>query len=134
MIWRPLWSRGLQNQQGWSMKETTSLLYFICFTTITNTPVFCNLRSKILLRQRTWKIYLGWQHEANGIHQDMVFELSVVNCFKQSSHMSKLQYLSSWSILYTPYHLSFLAPSRKKLKKGVYKSKEKVKMRLLKLG
>ena len=103
MIWKPLWIRGLKNQQGRATKEATSPLYFGCLNTITNTPVFCKLQSTILWRQITWNIYVWWQHEANGLNQDMRFRLSIVKRFEKSNQMSKLQYLSSWSILHSPY-------------------------------
>ena len=62
---------------------------------------------------------LGWKQEANGLNQDMWFELSAVKRFKKSIQMAKLQYLSSWSIWHSPYSLGFWAPSRKSLKRGI---------------
>ena len=133
MIQKPLWSRGLQNQQGRYAKEATPPLYFGCLNYIKNNKVFYNLHSTIWCIQRTWKIYIIRQHEENGLNQDMGFELSNMKHFKQSRHMSKLQYLSSWRIWHSPYSLGFWAPSRK-IKKGVYKSKEQAIIRLVKLG
>ena len=115
---KPLWSRGFLNEQGRATKEATPPLYFGCLNTISNTPVFWNLRSTIWWRQRTRKIYLGWQHEANRLNQDMVFDMSDVKCFGKSIHMSKLQYLSSCSIWHSPYSLVFWAPFKTNWKRG----------------
>ena len=113
-----LWRRGLRNKQGRATKEATPPLYFGCLTNITNTPFLWSLHSTIWCRQRTWNIYLGWKHKANGLNQDMGLELSTVKFFKQSSHMSKLQYLSSCSIWHSPYSLGFWAPLKTNWKRG----------------
>ena len=115
---KPLWSRGLRNQQGGATKEATPPLYFICLTTVINTLVLWNLWSMIWWIQRTWKIYHVWQHEANGLNQDMISKLSAAKRFEKSSQISKLQYLPSWIIWHSPYSLGFWAPSRKIEKRG----------------
>ena len=125
MIRKPLWSREFINKQGGATKEAKSTLYFGCLTNITNTPAFCNLRSIIWCRQRTWKIHIGLQHEANGLNQVMGFDMSTVKLFEQSSQMSTLQYLSSWSIWNSPYYIGFWAPSIKNLKKEYTRTRKR---------
>ena len=115
---KPLWIRGLQNQQSRATKEAISPLYNSCLTNHKNTLGFCNLRYTILWRQRPWMKDLGWQHEANGLNQDMISKLSAAKRFEKSSQISKLQYLPSWIIWHSPYSLGFWAPSRKIEKRG----------------
>ena len=115
---KPLWSRGLRNQQGRAMEESKLTLYFGCLTTKKNTPVFLNISSTIWWRKISRKIYLRWQHNANGLNQDMGFKLSYVKRSKKSRHKSMIQYISRWGIWHSPYSLCFWTHSGKKLKRG----------------